>query len=276
MLRTAVKAARRSMSTAAPVWIDENTRVVCQGMTGKHVRCTAKPQGRAERASPRRAIATPFLHREKLPRWDRARQRRLAWRRALLLFSLLSCEKGPSSPSLPLPSPSLVTALFFSPQRKPPRRAPRRFSFAPRLRRRRGRCRCGSFRFGLVSGHLPHGEGDRVRHQDGRRRAPRQGRPGAPGPAHLCVRRGVHEGMSDAPSAPFVLSFCCAWQRALTRAHLVLLPLLHRPAPTRASSTCRRPPPRAPSLRASRPRCRSLLPSPRASRSPTWSRSSGT
>jgi len=30
--------ARRSMSSTAKVWIDKNTRVICQGFTGKQVR----------------------------------------------------------------------------------------------------------------------------------------------------------------------------------------------------------------------------------------------
>lgn len=39
LLITRVEAAgRRSMSSTAKVWVDKNTRVICQGFTGKQVR----------------------------------------------------------------------------------------------------------------------------------------------------------------------------------------------------------------------------------------------
>jgi hypothetical protein len=38
-LPTAAATAQRAMSASAKVWVDKNTRVICQGFTGKQVCC---------------------------------------------------------------------------------------------------------------------------------------------------------------------------------------------------------------------------------------------
>lgn len=38
MQNTSAIASSRSMSSTAKVWVDKNTRVICQGFTGKQVR----------------------------------------------------------------------------------------------------------------------------------------------------------------------------------------------------------------------------------------------